>query len=110
MLPPKHGHILGCLAFSDFFLPKIKSYPGRITFLKIQWEIHFLIFFLNIDQDSLKFFLKYKYGVFHVKSASGINFLLHEVVKRKIRKYAHLRIFRLTTSRSQKLIPKADLK
>ena len=33
-----------------------------------------------------------------------------EVVKRKIHKYAYLRIFSLTTSRSQKFIPKADLK
>ena len=32
------------------------------------------------------------------------------MVKRKIHKYAYLRIFGLTTSRSQKLIPKADLK
>ena len=39
-----------------------------------------------------------------------INFRLREGVKLKIRKYAYLCIFGLTTSQSQKLIPKADLK
>ena len=34
MLPPKLGHILGCLAFTEFFLPQIKPYPGWITFWK----------------------------------------------------------------------------
>ena len=51
-----------------------------------------------------------KYGHSHFKSAFGINFRRQEVVKLKICKYAYLRIFSLTTSRSQKLIPKADLK
>ena len=36
----------------------------------------------------------------------GIIFQLQEVVKLKIRKYAYLRIFSLTTSRSQKFILK----
>ena len=39
-----------------------------------------------------------------------INFGLWEVVKRKIHKYAYLRIFCLTTSQSPKLILKADFK
>ena len=42
--------------------------------------------------------LEWKYGHSHFKSAFGINFGLREVVKRKIRKYANLRIFCLATS------------
>ena len=45
MLPPKLGHILECLAFSEFFfLPKIKPYPGQITFLKYTWKSIFWLF------------------------------------------------------------------
>ena len=51
-----------------------------------------------------------KYGNSYLKSAFGINFGLWEVVKWKIRKCMYLRIFRLTTSQSQQLIQKADLK
>ena len=69
----------------------------------------FILLFKMFDK-TLQNFFEYKYGVFHFKSAFGITFLHGEVVKRKIRKYAYLRIFRLTTSQSQKLIPKADLK
>ena len=54
--------------------------------------------------------LEQKYGHSLFKSAFNINFQPWEVVKRKIHKNAYLRIFSLTTSRSQKLIPKADLK
>ena len=53
---------------------------------------------------------EWKYGHSHFNSAFGINFGLREVAKRKVRKYAYLRIFRRTTSQSPKLIPKADLK
>ena len=76
---------------------------------KIQWEIHFFTF-LNIGRNSSKKKLEQEYGHSHFKSAFGINFRLREVVKRKIRKYAYLCIFHLTTSRSPKLIPKTDLK
>ena len=54
--------------------------------------------------------LEYNYGHYHFKSDFGINFGLREVVKRKIHKYASLCIFNLSTSQSQKLIPKADFK
>ena len=66
--------------------------------------------FLNIGQGSLKKNLEKNYGHSYFKSAFGINFGLWEVVKRKIRKYAYLHIFRLATSQSPKLIPKTDLK
>ena len=67
--------------------------------------------FFNNDWDSLKFFFRiYIYGHSHFKSAFRINFGLREVVKRKIHVYTYTRIFRLTTSQSPKLIPKADLK
>ena len=83
--------------------------PFKNYNFKIQWEIHFFTF-LNIDRDSLKKKLEYKYGHSYFKSAFGISFGLREVVKRKIRKYMYLRIFRLAPSQSPKLIPKADLK
>ena len=53
MLPPKLGHILGCLALTEIFLPKIKPYPGQITFWKYNEKSIFLTF-LSIDQNSLK--------------------------------------------------------
>ena len=83
--------------------------PGQITFWKYNGKSIFLLF-LNIDQNSSNKNLVKKYWYSLFKSAFGINFRLREVVKRKIHKYAYLRIFSLTTSRSQKLIPKADLK
>ena len=53
----------------------------------------------------------YKRAKFRIEMlAFKINFRLQKVVKRKIHKYACLRIFSLTTNRKQKLIPKADLK
>ena len=54
--------------------------------------------------------LESKYGHSHFKSGFGINFGLREEVKLKMHVYAYTCIFRLTTSRSPKLIPKADLK
>ena len=54
--------------------------------------------------------LEEKYGYSHFKSALKINFWLREVVKQKIHVYANTCIFSLTTSRSRKLILKADLK
>ena len=51
-----------------------------------------------------------KYGHSHFKSAFKINFWLREVVKLKIHVFAYTCIFSLTTSKSQKLIFKADLK
>ena len=51
MLPPKLRHILGCLAFSDFFVSKIKPYPGRITFSKYNGKSIFWLF-LNIVRNS----------------------------------------------------------
>ena len=42
MLPLEPENILGCFAFSEkFFGEKTVSSP-QITFLKMQWEIHFL--------------------------------------------------------------------
>ena len=41
MLPPKLGHILGCLAFSEYFFANNKTLPRPNHFLKIQWEIFF---------------------------------------------------------------------
>ena len=72
------------------------EYPF-FDFLKY-WPKHFK---KNIEQ---------KYGHSHFKSALGINFQLWEVVKLKRHKYVHLCIFCLTTSWSQKLISKTDLK
>jgi hypothetical protein len=53
MLPPELGHILGCLAFSEFFFAKNKTLPRPNHFLKIQWEIHFLTF-LNTERNAKK--------------------------------------------------------
>ena len=44
MLPPKLRHILGSLAFSEFFLVEKETLPRSNHFLKIQWEIHFWLF------------------------------------------------------------------
>ena len=86
-----------------------KTRPCEITFFKIQRDSKNLLFsFLIETLQEQK--LEYKYGPSHFKSVFGINFRLREVVKQKIRKYAYLRIFRLTNSRSRKSIPKADLK
>ena len=84
--------------------------PFQNYIFKIQWEIHFFTFFLNISQNSLKKNLELKYGHSHFKSAFGINFGLREVVKLKIHVYAYMCIFSLTASQSPKLIPKADVK
>ena len=48
--------------------------------------------------------LEQKYGHSHFKTAFKTNFRLREVVKLEICKYAYLRIFSWTTSRSRKLI------
>ena len=102
-------HILGDLAFSEFFFVKKVTLPRSNHIFKIQWEIHFLTF-LNTDQNAPKKNLEQKYGYSHFKSALKINFRPREVVKQKIHVYAYTCIFRLTTSRSQKLTFKADLK
>ena len=77
--------------------------------LKIQWGIHFLTF-LNTDRNAPKKNFEQKYGHSHFKSALKINFQLWEVVKLKMHVYANTCIFSWTTSRSRKLIFKADLK
>ena len=41
MLPSRLGHILGCLAFSEFCSAQNKTLPRSNHYLKIQWEIHF---------------------------------------------------------------------
>ena len=61
-------------------------------FLKIRWEIYFLIF-LNTDQNAPIFFLELLYGHSHFKSAFGINFRLREVVKLKILQNTQIREF-----------------
>ena len=53
MLPPKLMHILGGLAFSEFFSVKKVALPWSNHILKLQWEIHFLIFF-NTDRNAPK--------------------------------------------------------
>ena len=53
MLPPKLGHILGSLAFSEIFFDKNYTLPRPNHFLKIQWKIHFLTF-LNTDRNAPK--------------------------------------------------------
>ena len=63
---------------------------------KIQWEFIFFDFFKILTETLRKKSFEYKYG--------------HSYFKRKIRKYAYLRIFRLTTSRTPNFIRKADLK
>ena len=45
MLPPKPGHILGCLALSEFFFCQKKTLPRPNHFFKIQWEINFFSLF-----------------------------------------------------------------
>ena len=107
MLPPKLRHILGCLAFSEQILSKKVSTPVKSLFENSMGNPFFDFF-----KYWLKLFKKneYKYGHSLFKSAFGINFWPREVLKRKIHKYAYLRIFNLTTSRSQKLSPIADLK
>ena len=44
MLPPNFKHILGCLAFSEKNFLKNLTLRRSNHFLKIQWEIHFLLF------------------------------------------------------------------
>ena len=83
--------------------------PFQNYILKIKWEIHFFTF-SNTDQNAPKKNLLQKYGHSHFKSAFKLNFRLREVVKLEIHKYAYLRIFSSTTSRSRKLILKADFK
>ena len=39
MLPPKLGHIIGCLAFTEYFFVKNKTLPRSNHFLKIQLTI-----------------------------------------------------------------------
>ena len=80
----------------------------EIPILKYNGKSIFSLFKILTKTLQKKF--ECKYGRSHFKSAFGINFGLLEVVKRKIRKYMYLHIFRLTTSQSRKLIPKADLK
>ena len=92
-----------------------KPKPFRNYTVKIQWEIHFfdlLTFWLFkiLAKTLWKKILELKYGHSHFKSAFGINFGLWEAVKLKIHVYAYTCIFSLTTSRSPKLILKADLK
>ena len=53
MLPPKLGHILGCLAFTKYFFVTNKILPRSNHLLKIQWKILFLLF-LNHGQNSSK--------------------------------------------------------
>ena len=53
-LPPKLGHVPGCLAFSDFFSHNICP-PHPNHFLKLQWEIHFWTFFVMIETLQKKF-------------------------------------------------------
>ena len=83
--------------------------PLPIENLKIQWQIHFLTFLIT-DRNAQKKILEQLYEHSHLKSAFGTNFRLRKLVKLKIRKYVYLRIVSLTTSRSQKLILKADFK
>ena len=107
MLPPKLGHIIGCLAFTEYFFVKNETLPRSNHFLKIQLKIIFLTF-LNTDRNAPTKNLEQKYGHFHFKSALKINFWLREVVKLKIHVFAYTCIFSLTTSWSRKLIFKAD--
>ena len=81
--------------FSIKYGPKTLKHPWSISLKTLG---HFEITILNTT------------GHPYFKSAFGINFGLWGVVKRKIRKYTYLHIFSLTTSRSTKLIPNADLK
>ena len=73
-------------------------------------ERPFFDFFKILTETLKKKNLEEKYGHFHFKSALKINFRLREVVKLKIHVLAYTCIFSLTTSRSWKLIFKADLK
>ena len=81
----------------------------EITFLKYNGQSIFLTF-LNIGRNSSTKNFRIKIWTFSFQICFRNQFLTSEVVKLKIRKYAYLCIFRLTTSRSPKLIPKADLK
>ena len=79
MLPPKLGHILGCLAFSEFFFShknKTLSRPNHL--LKIQLEIHFFTF-LNTDRNAPKKILNSNYIVLYEKTAFKTDFGLWEV-------------------------------
>ena len=107
ILPPKLRHILGILAFSEKISVKIYTLPRSNHLLKIQWEIHLLTFW-HIDRNSSKK-IQNRICTLLFQICFGINFGRREVVKLKIYKYAYLRILSLTTSRSQKLIPKIDL-
>ena len=103
------GIFWGVWFYSEFFFVKNKTLPRSNQFQKIQWKVLFFTF-LNTDRNAPIFFFDQKYGHSHFKSALKINFRLREVVKLKLHVYAITCIFSLTTSRSQKLISKADLK
>ena len=48
-------HILGSLAFSEFFFVKKVTLPWSNHILKIQWEIHFLTFKIVTEMLQKKF-------------------------------------------------------
>ena len=83
--------------------------PFQNYILKYNGKSIFLLFQI-LTETLPKKNLEQKYGHSHFKSAFKINFQFREVVKLEIHKYAYLRIFSLTTSRSRKLILKAELK
>ena len=61
--------------------------PFRNYNFKIQWEIHFLTFFIYWPK-LFKKKLEWKYGHSYFKSAFGIDSGLREVLKPKIRVFA----------------------
>ena len=72
-LPPKLGHIPGCLALSDKNLGK-KTPPPPHPSLFFENKIGNLFFtFLNMDQNAINFFNCNNIGLYH-KAAFGLNF------------------------------------
>ena len=96
MLPPILMHILDGLAFSELFFVKKVTLPWSNHIFKIQWEIHFLTF-LNTDRNAPKKIFRIEIWTFSFQICFKNQF-------------STLCIFRFTTSQSQKLTFKTDLK
>ena len=80
--------------------------PEHHHFLKIQWEINFLTF-LNTDRNASKKKFRIEIWTFSCQIWFKNQFSTlgsGQTENARIRVFAYLRIFRLTTSRSRKLI------
>ena len=89
MLPPKLWHIIGCLAFSEFFSANNKILPRLNHFLKIQRKSIFW-FFLKYWPKVIIFFFRIEIWRFFFKSVFRTTFWPQKVLYRKIRKNAFL--------------------